>query len=86
VVNKGDDAHRAPTPWTQQGIGLIDLLDELSPALFEHRRARRWGNLNRACGRSSLGWLLYLVALPSADIAVPAIIADRMFAQHGKHL
>ena len=51
LVNKGDDAHRAPTPWTKQEIGLIDLSDELGPALFEHRRARRWGNLNRACGR-----------------------------------
>ena len=63
LVNEGDDAHRAPTPLTQQRIGLMDLLDQVRPALLEERRARWWGNLDRACGRSLLGWLLCLDCL-----------------------
>ena len=42
LVKKGHDAHRAPTPRTTQGIGLIDFLDELGPALCEGRRDRGW--------------------------------------------
>ncbi len=35
LVNKGNDAHRASTSWTQQRIGLRYLLDQPRPALFE---------------------------------------------------
>ncbi len=37
LVNEGDDAHGAPTPLTHQRISLIDLLDQLGPALLEDR-------------------------------------------------
>ncbi len=37
LVNKGNDAHGAPTPGTQQGIGLILFLSQLGPALLEDR-------------------------------------------------
>ncbi len=76
LVDKGDDAHGAPTPCTQQRIGLRDLLDQLGPALLEDRRARRRGNLDGACGRPVLAWLLCLGAFPPIDVAVPAIVAD----------
>jgi hypothetical protein len=38
LVNNGNDPHRSFTPRTAQGIGLIDLLDQLGPALLEGRR------------------------------------------------
>ena len=52
LVNKRDDAHGAPTPLTHQRISLIDLLDQLGPALLEERRSRRWRDLAHAFGRS----------------------------------
>ena len=79
LVNKGDDAHGAPTPLTQQGIGLIDLLDQLGPALFEKRRARRWGNLDNSGGRCVLSLLFGLLAFPPIDVTEPTIIAEKMF-------
>ncbi len=35
LVDKSDDAHGSATAWTQQGIGLMDLLDQVRPALPE---------------------------------------------------
>ncbi len=37
LINKGNDAHGAPAPLTHQRISLIDLLDQLGPALLEDR-------------------------------------------------
>ncbi len=54
LVNTRNDAHRAPTPGTQQRIGRIDFPHQLGPALLEKRRARRWGNLDGLCGRCVL--------------------------------
>ncbi len=41
LINNGDDAHRAPTPLTQQRIGRMHFLNQLGPALLEDRGARR---------------------------------------------
>ena len=54
LVNKGNDAHGAPTSGTQQGIGLIHFLNQLGPALLEDRGARRWGNLHLLFPRIAL--------------------------------
>jgi len=35
LVNESDDAHGSATAWTEQGIGLIDLRDQLGSALPE---------------------------------------------------
>ncbi len=78
LVNNGDDAHRAPTPLTQQRIGRIHFLNQLGPALLEDRRARRWGNLDGPFGRYVLGLFFCLLAFAPIDVADPAIIAHEM--------
>jgi len=37
LVNKGNVAHGAPTPGTQQGISLIPFPSQLGPVLLEDR-------------------------------------------------
>ncbi len=54
LINKGNDAHGALTPATQQGIGLIHFLNQPGPALLEDRGARRWGNLHLLFPRIAL--------------------------------
>ncbi len=43
LVNKRNDAHRAPTPLTQQGIGRIHFLNQLGPARREEAITRLAG-------------------------------------------
>ncbi len=43
LVNEGDEAHRAPTPLTQQGIGRIHFLNQLGPARREEAISRLAG-------------------------------------------
>jgi len=76
LVNEGDDAHGAPTPCTQQGIGLVDFLDQVCPALFEKRRARRRRNLDSSGGRCVLSLLFGLLAFPPIDVAVKDNVTD----------
>jgi hypothetical protein len=60
LVNDCDDPDRSATLWTEQRIDLIDLFDEMSPALLE---CPGWGERDLNEGRHGWVWA-FLLPLP----------------------
>ena len=75
---------RAPPPRAQQGIRLVDLLDTQGPPLLEGARAGEWWDFDDSLRSRRLPLFLRLLALPSADGAVPAIVPDQLIALMGE--
>jgi hypothetical protein len=82
LVNEGDNPH-TPTPRTEQGIRLVDLLDTLGPPLLEGARAGGWWDFDDSLRSRSLPLFLRLLPLPSTDVAVPAGVSDHVLALIG---
>jgi hypothetical protein len=73
--NTGNDPHRSFTPGAEQRIGLIDLLDQLAPALFEGRSACGWGDCYGPFGGYFLRLMLCLFPFSTAGVAVPTVVS-----------
>jgi hypothetical protein len=73
LINEGNDPHRAPTLRPEQGIDLVDLFDEVGPAVLERARSRRGRDLDDLCQRCAKSPVLRLLRLPTADAAVGGV-------------